>query len=231
MRLILIYVIYIVFNYHPIHAQTRVARPVKPEKKHPSKSNLSFGVGLNRSVLFLTRNVKENNDANGNTFHLTYDISRIMRASIEYTQYRPINIEPTWYDIKANSIEANVHFLAKFKNTKALFYPMAGISYNHFSGYFTGRNDFMGLSKKYPTNSVVVTNWVGINVGTGYEHFIGPVSFFMDYKMRVGYNNGKNYELNIMDVCFGLGIKYNLKVPSIYKIVSGTKNRYFLDAE
>lgn len=231
MRLILIYVIYIVFNYNPIHAQTRVARPVKPEKKHPAKSNLSFGVGLNRSVLFLTRNVKENNDANGNTFHLTYGISRIIRASIEYTQYRPINIEPTWYDIKANSIEANVHFLAKFKNTKALFYPMAGISYNHFSGYFTGRNDFMGLSKKYPTNSVVVTNWVGLNVGTGYEHFIGPVSFFMDYKMRVGYNNGKNYELNIMDVCFGLGIKYNLKVPSIYKIVSGTKNRYFLDAE
>lgn len=211
-----------------LSAQRRV---VKPKKKYPQKTDLAFGAGLARSVLFLTRNVKENNNATGYSFYVLYGGAKIVRTSLEYTFYKPINIDPTWYNIRASTIEANAHIIARFKETKAFFYPLFGLSYNQFSGYFTGRNDFMGLAQKYDVNSTVVTKWLGVNVGTGYEQYIGKFSFFIDYKMRIGYNDGNSGQLNIMDICLGLGARFNLRAPSIYKIFSGTRNRYFLDAE
>lgn len=210
-----------------VNAQVRVIKPVK--KSYPKKTNFGIGGGLTRSVLYLNRNVKENNDATGYSVAMIYGGARIARVSVEYTHYKSINIEPTWYNIKASTVEANVHIIARFKKTNAFFYPLFGLSYNMFSGYFTGRNDFMNLSEKYKINSVASSNWLGLNVGTGYEHYFGPVSAFLDYKMRVG-ESGKR-QLNIMDVCISAGLRYNLKVPSIYKIFSGTKNRYFLDSE
>lgn len=206
-------------------------RPGKPVKTHPRSTNLSVGAGMTRSVLFLARNVKENNDAYGYTFSMAYGISPLVRANVEYTYYKPINIDPTWYNIEANTIEANAHLIAKFRNSKAIFYPIVGISYNHFSGFFTGRNDFMGLYERYPINSTIVTNWLGVNIGTGYEYKFGPLSAFLDYKMRIGYNDGQDKQLNIVDVCVGAGLRYTIKVPSMYRIMKGTKNRYFLDTE
>ncbi len=226
MRVILLYSIFFLF-VNTVFSQ----RIIKPAKTYPHKTNLSFGLGYTQSVLFLSRNVKENNNANGYSFNVIYGGSKIFRTSIEYTYYRPINIEPTWYNIKANTIEANVHIVARVNNTKAIFYPLFGLSYNHFSGFFTGKNDFLNLSEKYKINSIVTTNWLGLNVGTGYEQYIGPVSFFVDYKMRVGINDGVEHHINIADVCISFGLRYNLKVPSIYKIFSGTKNRYFLDTD
>jgi len=211
-----------------LSSQTRV---IKPKKTYPKRTNFSVGAGLTRSVLFLTRNVKEDNNATGYSFYITYGGAKIVRTTLEYTYYRPINIEPTWYNIQASTLETNAHIMARFKHTKAYFYPLVGLSYNQFSGYFTGRNDFLGLSQKHSANTTVVTNWLGLNVGTGYEQFIGKASFFIDYKMRVGYNDGGSGQLNIMDVCLGFGARYNIKVPSVYKIFSGTKNRYFLDAD
>ena len=80
---------------------------------------------------------------------------------------------------------------------------------------------------KYKPNQRAVTQWVGVNIGTGYELFLKRVSFFLDYKMRVGFTDGKK-QLNIIDVCFSGGIRYNLKVPSIYKLFRGTRSRYLL---
>jgi hypothetical protein len=207
------------------YSQVRV---VKPVKTHPNTTNLSIGFGAAKSVIFLNRNVKENNDASGIQASLIYGGSNLFRFGLEYTFYRPINIAPTWYDIKAHTIEGNLHVIARFKNTNAFFYPLFGFSYNTFSGYFTGKNDFLNLTDKYKTNQIAVTNWIGFNVGTGYEIFFKKVSLFLDYKMRVGFADGRK-QLNIMDVCFSAGLRYNLKVPSIYKLFKGTRNRYFLD--
>ncbi len=205
-------------------AQVKIVKPVKTRAK---TTNLAIGFGAAKSVLYLNRNVKENNDASGLQASLVYGGSNIFRFSFEYTFYRPINIAPTWYDIKASTFEANMHIIARFKNTDAIFYPLVGISYNTFSGFFTGKNDFLNLLDKYKPNQIVVTQWVGVNIGTGYELFLKRVSFFLDYKMRVGFTDGKK-QLNIIDVCFGGGIRYNLKVPSIYKLFRGTRSRYLL---
>jgi hypothetical protein len=205
-------------------------RTIKPVKTHSRKTNLGVGGGITRSVLFLTRNVKENNDAIGYNGSIIYGGEKIFRGSLEYTYYKKINIQPTWYDIKAYTIEANMHLLARFKKTKAYFYPLFGISYNSFSGYFTGLNDFLNLSDKYKKNQVAKTSWLGLNVGAGYEQYFKQISVFGEYKMRVGKSDGQR-QINIMDVCFSCGIRYNIRVPSIYRIFNGTKSRYLLDSK
>ncbi len=209
-------------------AQVRTVKPLKTVKTRAKTTNLAFGVGAAKSVLFLNRNVKENNDATGLHASLIYGGSNLFRFSLEYTLYRPINIAPTWYDIKANTIEANTHIIARFKNTNAFFYPLFGVSYNSFKGYFTGKNDFLNLADKYKVNQTAVTQWVGLNVGTGYEIFFKKISLFLDYKMRVGLADGKK-QLNIMDVCFSSGLRFNLKAPSVYKLFRGTRSRYLLN--
>lgn len=208
-------------------AQVRV---IKPIKTHPKRTTLGFGFGAAKSVLFLARNVKENNDALGYTASMVYGGSKLIRVSLEYTFYRPINIAPTWLDIRANTIEMNTHFIAHFKDTKAYFYPLFGISYNVFSGYFTGKNDFLNLSSVYQINQRVSTRWLGFNAGVGYEYFYKRFSLFLDFKMRVGMADG-NSQLNIMDVCYGGGLRFNLRVPSIYRIFSGTRSRYLLNTD
>jgi hypothetical protein len=221
-------ILYIIFSFFLIQSYFCQVRTVKPIKTHSRTTNFGIGGGLTRSVLFLTRNVKENNDAIGYNGSIIYGGEKLFRGSLEYTYYKKINIQPTWYNIKAYTIEANMHVLARFKKTKAYFYPLFGISYNSFSGYFTGLNDFLNLSDKYKKNEVAKTNWLGFNVGAGYEQYFKQVSVFGEYKMRVG-NSDEKGQVNIMDVCFSFGVRYNFKVPSIYRLVNGTKSRYLLD--
>lgn len=203
-------------------------RVIKPVKKHPQKTTLSFGPGVMRSFVFLARNIRDNDDVTGFSGSVVYGGENVFRGSLEFTHFRKIDIEPTWYDIKASTIELNAHALARFKKTKAYFYPLVGLSFNSFTGYFTGKNDFLNLSDKYKKNEVATTNWIGINAGAGYEQFFKQISVFGEYKMRVGFSNK---QLTIMDVCFSAGVRYNLRVPSIYKIFSGTKNRYLIESK
>lgn len=208
----------------------QVAKPA--EKKHSKKTNLAFAAGATRSVVYLARNVKPNNDATGFNTALVYGGSKLLRVSLEYTNYRTINIEPTWYNIRASTIEFNLHILARFRSKNAYFYPLFGLSYNVFSGKYTGINDYLNLNSIYTKNQIVSTRWFGVNVGTGYEFFFKPGSFFLEYKMRVGRTEGFN-QLNIQDVCISIGLRFNLRVPSFYSlfIYRGTRSRYLLDKE
>lgn len=217
------------FTGFAFFAQVKVVRPVKKSK--PKTTNFGIGGGITSSVLFLAQNVKENNNALGFNGAIVYGGSkRNLRASFEYTTYRKVDIEPTWYNIKASTIEANLHIIARFREIKAYFYPIVGLSYNRFSGYFTGINDFLNLRAVYKTNTVATKYWLGVNVGTGYEVYFKKVSFYVDYKMRIG-TAQQHKQLNIMDVCFFGGLRYNIKVPSVYQVFRGTRSRYMLDKE
>jgi len=202
-------------------------RRIVPSEKHPAATNLSVGVGVTRSVLFLSRNIKDDNDATGFNMNATYGLNRLMRIGAEYTFYRTIDIQPTWHTIKASTMEVNMHFIARLSRSKAVFYPLFGLSYNVFNGFFTGKNDFNHLSQMYRANSMVHTRWVGLNVGTGYEHFFRPLSIFVEYKMRAGVSDEQR-QFNIIDVCFSAGIRFNVRVRSFYSLVKGPRGRYFL---
>ncbi len=206
-------------------------KSLKPvEKRHAKKTNLGFGFGVTRSVVYLARNVKPDNDATGFNTSLVYGGSKLLRICLEYTRYAKIDIAPTWYNINANTIELNAQALARFRSKKAYFYPMLGVSYNTFAGTYTGINDYLNLGKLYEKNERVVASWIGINVGTGYEYYFKPGSIFLDYKMRIGLTKGTN-QINIQDVCISAGLRFNLRAPSFYSIFAykGTRSRYLLD--
>lgn len=188
--------------------------PPKKSNTELTKTNFEIGGGLMGSVLYLSRNIKEGNDALGYSIVANYGGHKLLRFSLQYTYYKPINIEPTWYTIRANTIEANVEIIARFKNNKTFLYPFLGLSHNTFKGFFTGQNDYLNLREHYKVNTNIVNNWIGLNVGTGFEHAFGPVVVFFDYRMRVGRTGGSG-SLNIMDVCYGGGLRLKLYVPTI----------------
>jgi hypothetical protein len=194
-------------------------------QKEKSMTNLQIGAGVMGSVLYLSRNINEDNDALGYTIMANYGGHKMVRFNAQYTKYLPINIAPTWYTIKANTIEANVEILASFKNKKTFLYPFVGLSYNTFKGYFTGDNDYLNLREKYKANSYVSSYWLGLNVGTGMEHTIGPVVIFIDYRMRVGKADGGS-GFNIQDVCYSGGLRFKLSVPTLHKIYRGINDKY-----
>jgi hypothetical protein len=205
-------------------------RVIKPIVTHPATTKMGIGAGITRSVVYLNRNVKENNDATGFNVNMVYGGAKLVRVAVDYTYYKAIDIAPTWYNVQAHTLEANLHFLARFKSSKAVFFPLFGLSYNIFSGFFTGQSDNLNLASIYPKRRQVSTEWLGVNIGTGYEYYFKPGSFFIDYTMRVGLSEGTE-QLNIMDVCFFAGLRYNLRVPSIYRIFKGTRGRYSLDID
>lgn len=219
-------------GFSPTYSQNipRTKKPVEPfdnnAKKEEGMTNFQIGGGIMGSVLYLSRNIKEDNDALGYTINANYGGHKLLRFSVQYTKYFPINIEPTWYTIKANTIEANVEILARFKNNKTFLYPYGGISYNTFRGYFTGADDFLNLREKYEPNSYVSSYWLGLNVGTGMEHAIGRfIVLFVDYRMRVG-KTEERAGFNIMDVCYSGGIRLKLWVPSLHKLYRGVGDKY-----
>lgn len=218
-----------VFSQYKSHTKKPVdSETFKKNRKEEGKTNLQFGVGVTGSVLYLSRNIKEDNDALGYTFSAIYGGHKTIRFSTQYTSYIPIDIGPTWYDVKASTTEANLEMIVLFKNNKTILYPLAGFSYNTFKGYFTGVDDFLNLRELYRPNTTVTNYWVGINVGTGVEHAFGPLVIFADYKMRIGQSDKRdgNRGVNIMDVCYSGGLRIKLWVPTIHKIYKGINDRY-----
>ncbi len=206
-------------------SQVRVVKPVKRTK--PKSTRLAFFGGLSNSVLLLERNIKDDNSASGYHIGASYGLTRVFRASFEYTKYHQIDIAPTWYNINARTYEFNINAMARMTGTDAFFYPLLGVSYNIFEGYFTGQQDYLNLSRMYEKNANVDTRWFGVNVGVGLEYFIKQFSMYGEFKMRVGQT--ESGQISIMDVCFTAGLRYNLRVPSLYKVFSGTRSRYLLD--
>jgi hypothetical protein len=204
-----------------IAAKTRTVTPKKDKEKQYTR--LGLRAGGNISVIYLARNIKDNNNAPGFCGGFIYEINDFVRVSGLYTRFRPINIEPTWLNVKANTYEMNFEMLAKFPNKKTLLYPFLGLSYNTYKGFFTGESDYLGLREYYKVNSVVKNNWLGLNLGTGLEHNFGVVGIFIDYRMRVG---RQEKAFNIMDVCYTGGVKVRFPYGKLAKKLSHPNDRF-----
>ena len=200
--------------------------PVKKLRSEDNRTNFQIGAGMMGSVLYLSRNVKDDNDAFGYSLSANYGGHKMCRVSVQYTFYKSIDIAPTWYNIHAHTLESNVEVQARFKNNKSFLYPFAGLSYNTFSGYFTGRNDYYNLKAIYNVNQTATSNWIGVNVGTSFEHHFGPVVLYIDYRMRVGKGDNGPHSFNIMDICYGGGLRYQISAPTFKKIYRGLTDKY-----
>lgn len=224
MRVRIIICFLIFFANVLVFSQVHIVKPVKTNSK---KTNFGVGIGCTRSIVYLARNVNESNDAFGLNAILTYDNGKLLRLTLEYTTFSDLDIKPTWYGVKAKTIESNMYFIAKTNDKRVFFYPLFGISYNMFNAYFTGENDFLNLNALYEPNAFVNTKWWGLNAGVGIDYNLSFGSMYFNYKMRIGNTEGFNQK-NIQDVCFTLGFKLNIKGATIYKVFRGTRSRYSL---
>lgn len=209
----------VIFNTISVLAQNKTiaSTPAKKNIRETKFTKWSAKAGGGISVIYLARNIKDNNNEPGYCAGLTYEINNFVRIASLYTYYKPINIEPTWYNVKAACYEVNMEILAKFPNKKTLLYPFWGFSYNTYKGFFTGQADYLNLKEYYPINSVIKNQWLGFNLGTGLEHNFGIVGLFIDYRMRVG-RQEKAY--NIMDVCYTGGFKIRFPYGRLAKTLS-----------
>ena len=205
-------------------AKTETVTTKKTTDKETKYTRWSMRAGGNLSVIYLARNVKEKNNEPGYCGGFIYEINNFVRVSGLYTRFRPINIEPTWLNVRANTYEVNFEILARFPNQKTLLYPFAGFSYNTFSGFFTGQLDFLNLKEYYPINSTIKNQWLGFNLGTGLEHNFGIIGVFIDYRMRVGRQENS---INIMDVCYTGGLKIRFPYGKLAKSIPAKTGRRF----
>ena len=203
-----------------VKAPTVVNSKTDDERKY---TRWSLKAGGNISVIYLARNIKESNNEPGLCGGLTYEINNFVRISSLYTRFRPINIEPTWLNVKANTYEVNLEILAKFPNKKTLLYPFVGFSYNTYNGFFTGESDYLNLREYYPVNSTVKNQWLGLNLGTGLEHEFGILGIFIDYRMRVGRQENA---INIMDVCYTGGLKVKFPYGKLARKIAKPNDRF-----
>lgn len=188
----------------------------------------SVKAGANLSVVYLARNIKDDNNVPGICGGLNYEVNNFIRVSTLYTYFRPVNIEPTWLNVRASTTEMNLEMVAHFPNKKTLLYPFVGLSYNTYDGFFTGQLDYLNLKEYYAVNSVIKNRWVGMNLGTGIEHNIGILGIFVDYRMRIGKQEDAT-GVNIMDVCYTGGIKVRFPYGKAAKKFSQkfrTKDRF-----
>lgn len=231
-KIISLLVILTTLYCHSFFSQvTKIAKPVqKPANnvlnkldKEKKYTRWSIKAGGNISVIFLARNVKEKNNEPGYCAGITYEVNDFIRVASLYTRFKPLNIEPTWLNINANTFETNVEILAKFPNNKTLLYPFVGISYNTFKGFFTGQSDYLNLREYYTVNSIVKNKWLGINLGTGVEHNFGILGVFIDYRMRVGRQDNA---INIMDVCYTGGLRVHFPYGKFAKSIARPNDRF-----
>ena len=206
-----------------ISVKTKTVTIAKKPDVERQFTKLSVKGGVNISVVYLARNIKDNNNVPGICGGLVYEFNDFVRVSALYSHFKPLNIEPTWYNVKANTYEANLEVMARFPNKKTLLYPFAGVSYNTYTGFFTGQRDYLNLQEYYKANTTVNNNWFGVNLGTGIEHNFGILGVFVDYRMRVG-----RYEknLNIMDVCYTGGLKCRFPYGKLAKRFGHLNDKY-----
>ena len=209
------------FAQRTVAAKTKTITPAKPKEK--LYIPWSIKVGGNTSVIFLSRNIKDRNNEPGFCGGLNYEINNLFRLSSLYSYFNPINIAPTWENVKASSFEINAEIVAHFPNKKTLLYPFVGLSYNTYKGFFTGKQDYLNLKEFYTPNSTVKNHWLGLNIGTGLEHNFGIIGLFVDYRMRIG---KLDKVFNIMDVCYTGGVKVRFPEGKAAKRFFGTRNRY-----
>jgi hypothetical protein len=211
-----------IISQNKLTSKSAEITPTKNEKER-RYTRLSLKAGANISVIYLARNTKEKNNEPGYCGGITYEVNDFIRVSSLITSFRPINIEPTWLNVKANTYELNMEILAKFPNKKTLLYPFVGLSYNTFTGFFTGELDYLNLREYYPINSTVKNKWLGLNLGTGLEHNFGILGIFIDYRMRVG---KQDKVFNIMDVCYTGGLKVRFPYGNLAKKLTNPNDRF-----
>jgi hypothetical protein len=182
-----------------------------PEEPKIEKKGFYFGLGCELSSVNIFRNYRQNPYHPGFNGRVYYQNSGNVRVFGEYTYIPKFNVEPTWLNVTNNVAAVNVSVLATIKDESAIFYTITGICYQRWKGYYTGINDWnVGTKNSLQPNRVYASQYMGLNLGAGFEKAFSYDSVFGEFRYRFS-KTDSGY--GISDAAFTVGIKVKLNPP------------------
>ena len=165
-----------------------------------------IGGGLSFSTININKDM-EGHARCGLNLKAGMKFSPVCRITSEFTNQFSYNIEPSWKHINSQSYELNANFLANLEGADASFYTITGISYQRWSGDFTGINHFYHLIDLGTTPKTYSYSWGSFIAGCGFEKKLNEFSLFGEFKYRIS-KKQVNVPLNIIDAGYTIGLKY-----------------------
>lgn len=167
-----------------------------------------FGLGAEFSSVNVFRNYRQNPYHAGFNGRAYYQYAENLRLMGEYTFIPKFNVEPTWLDVTNTVVGVNLSVLAHIKNESAMFYTISGLCYQRWKGFYTGINDYnQGTKNSLEPNNVYATQYMGLNLGAGFEKSFSYDQFFGEFRYRFSKTDSG---FGISDAAFTAGIKVKL---------------------
>lgn len=165
-------------------------------------------------------------DFNSSTYEgrLYFGDNGIVRGVLNIENQPLIDVKPEWLQVHSVLVDLQGHLISYFRNRSGIVYIIAGPSYQHFSGVFTGYTYIPHLlpyiGKTY--NST----YFGALLGFGIEfHLYQNISFYCEGRLRMLFNNERrNYNEDVVYDQACIGLKLNL--PEIHKIFRKPNDKY-----
>lgn len=128
---------------------------------------------------------------------------------LEYHHLFPFSIDQTWVDVKARDHDANVFFGRQFQGGNSSFYAFTGLCIKSWEATYTGIGENKITGFFVPVGSRTQLLRFCANLGVALEKHINDLSFFGDFRFRLSPVQ-ENVRIEIMDIMYSLGLKYNL---------------------
>ncbi|MBC7862955.1 MAG: hypothetical protein IAF38_08260 [Bacteroidia bacterium] len=189
--------------------------------KHPHGIYLALGPSISGIDIYKT--YLQNPHRVGINARVYGEYSNRLRLAGGFTRITKFNYAPSWKKLGAFNVDLDLHFMARVKDEHIIFYGVLGLCYHQWNGYFRGQSAFYDAIAKYKPNTYISQNWVGLNVGLGFERAFKYFDVFAEYRYRFAKTE---VVLGIADVAVNIGIKKKIHFEKIFRGV-GDKYRWF----
>ncbi|HXB39711.1 MAG TPA: hypothetical protein VNZ49_04165 [Bacteroidia bacterium] len=198
-------------------------QPAK-NKKIQKFSRLSVGSSIIRTHL--------RNTFSDDIYPITYEgrlyfgSNDMFRGLINIESQPLINFKPEWVNIRSTFFDLQGNILFYFSNRKGIFYIIGGVSYQRYSGNYTG---YGSISRMMPyMDKEFKGNYFGGISGFGFELKVYlNISLYAETRFRMMWFDEKldrNTKTLVISDQLCVGIKINL--PELHKIFRGPNDKY-----
>lgn len=179
-----------------------------------TKIAVSIGTG------FGTSNVKRdftNKPHPGLDTRISFYLLPSLRVSAEYNRMFEHSIKPYWEGVRSDVYELNLQYLAHVTGYSSAFYIIAGYAVQDWKGTFVGEGFEHETGQFSSTDASFTARFPKLSVGFGMQRSFKQFDLFADFRYRINHSEPK-IPLNIVDVNYGIGIRYRLKSSSLKKL-------------
>jgi hypothetical protein len=180
--------------------------------KHPR--GIYIGMSASFSGIDIYKNYFQNPHKYGYSPRVYWEFSNVMRLSAEFTRIPHFNFDPSWSNLRTTNLDLNLHFMARIKEEKSIFYLMMGICNHHWTGHFKQQSAYYDAIAYYKPGSVISENIVKMNLGAGMERAFKYFEIFAEMRYRFSTEDGA---FTVTDVAANVGIKKKFNAGKLFR--------------